>query len=161
MGILILFFVLIAFVVFISLIPVFPETFKKINRKVLWGGTICTGVVIVSAFFLSYFYEISHKDDIKGYEEELESSSFVLPTNPSTITLSSANGYDWVSMTSSEKQSLVQKAISNMESNGQAVNVSSGWFITNLDAFYGDDDTNSTKVTEAMAMTGAIGGVFE
>jgi hypothetical protein len=70
------------------------------------------------------------------------------------------DGYDWVQLENSQKVEMVSSVLFSLKSKGYTISEGPEWFIEALDAFYGDDATNSMKITEAMAMSGGGGGVI-
>ncbi|KAB7707372.1 hypothetical protein F9802_06370 [Bacillus aerolatus] len=106
--------------------------------------------------------EVVEQEEPSETAEELPVEEVVVEdTNvyPDT-NLSTADGDDWMQLTSSQKTAMIEEAIHNLESNGGIVLEGSDWFIDALDAFYGDEITNSTLVTEIFAMAGVGGGVI-
>ena len=71
-----------------------------------------------------------------------------------------ADGYDWVSMTPSQKTSLVNRIIKSWESNGFTVSASTEWFVSNINDFYGEA-TYDFSVAEAASQIGTVGGVLK
>ncbi|MGX1195926.1 membrane lipoprotein lipid attachment site-containing protein [Metabacillus sp. SLBN-84] len=115
-------------------------------------------------------YDASQKDGIPVTEAEevTETDEEEVIEEPVEVTeddnapdLSTADGSDWVTLTSDEKTSLVSEALTNIRSHGTVVNADADWFVEALDAFYGDEMTNSTLVKEAIALSGVGGGVIE
>ncbi|MDR7074167.1 hypothetical protein [Fictibacillus barbaricus] len=100
--------------------------------------------------------EVDETADEDVIEEPIEETQEV-----TTIDLHSADGNDWITLTSAEKINLINEALTNIKSHGTVVTAEPQWFVEALDAFYGDEMTNSTHVTEAIAMSGVAGGVIE
>ncbi|MGD6964440.1 hypothetical protein ACQCVB_19745 [Fictibacillus phosphorivorans] len=117
-------------------------------------------------------YDANEKDDLpvtetevvepveETEEETLEEPAEVIEELP-TIDIATADGNDWLTLSSDEKYSLIDEALSNIKSHGTVVSAEADWFVEALDAFYGDEMTNSTLVSEAIAMSGVAGGVIE
>lgn len=62
---------------------------------------------------------------------------------------STSDENDWVKMDASQKSNNVSAVLSSLKSKGYTISGDTGWFIDALNAFYGENETNSTKVTEA------------
>ncbi|OXL97088.1 hypothetical protein [Bacillus sp. KbaB1] len=92
-------------------------------------------------------------------DEEDTTDSDIGNSTPST-NLSTADGDDWMQMSSSQKSEMVSTVLSNLKRKGYTISEGSTWFVDALDAFYGDKSTNSTKVTEAIVMAGVGGQVI-
>ncbi|WP_342436343.1 zinc ribbon domain-containing protein [Paenibacillus sp. FSL L8-0436] len=75
-------------------------------------------------------------------------------------TAGSTTGYDWLKMYNAQKKDIVEGVILDWKSNNFDVSVSSTYFISALNAFYGDVSTNSTNLAEAMSMIGLSGNVL-
>lgn len=84
------------------------------------------------------------------------SSSSSTQSNSSRV----ADGYDWVSMTPSQKTSLVNRIIKSWESKGFTVSASNEWFVSNINDFYGEA-TYDFSVAEAASQIGTVGGVLK
>ena len=96
-------------------------------------------------------------------QEERESAASSSSGSSSTTQSNSsrvADGYDWVSMTPSQKASLVNRIIKSWESNGFTVSASTEWFVSNINDFYGEA-TYDFSVAEAASQIGTVGGVLE
>lgn len=89
-----------------------------------------------------------------SYAEDVTSESV------SEMDLSTTNGEDWIQMYSSQKSEVVSTVLSNLKEKGYTILEGKGWFVDALNAFYGDEATNSTKVTEAVVLAGFGGKVI-
>ncbi|OMD20351.1 zinc ribbon domain-containing protein [Paenibacillus odorifer] len=75
-------------------------------------------------------------------------------------TAGSTTGYNWIRMNTAQKKDIVDGVIMDWKSNSFEVSASSSYFISALDAFYGDDSTNGNNLAEAMSMIGISGNVL-
>ncbi|MES5264267.1 hypothetical protein [Priestia megaterium] len=73
--------------------------------------------------------------------------------------ISTADGDDWVQLSTAQKLVMTQEIISNLEIKGYTILAEPQWFIDALDAYYGDPSTNPTKVVEIFAMSGVAAEV--
>lgn len=101
--------------------------------------------------------EVIEEEPVEIVEEE---PTYTETYSEPDLNLSTANGYDWVLMTDSQKYTMASEALYNLESNGITSLEGPYWFIDSLNAFYGVDETNSTLVTEIMVLSGFAGQVF-
>jgi hypothetical protein len=97
----------------------------------------------------------SESNSTNTYDSSTSSSSSESKTAGETT------GYDWKTMTSSEKYGLVSGVITAWKNNNSTVTEGPSWFIEALDAFYGSEATDSTNVAEAMSLCGVSGGVVQ
>ncbi|MEK3758461.1 zinc ribbon domain-containing protein [Paenibacillus sp. FSL P4-0338] len=75
-------------------------------------------------------------------------------------TAGSTTGSDWLKMNNTQKKDIVEGVILDWKSNNFDVSVSSTYFISALNAFYGDVSSNSNNLAEAMSMIGLSGNVL-
>ncbi|HFT5903641.1 TPA: hypothetical protein ACGSMF_004815 [Bacillus cereus] len=73
---------------------------------------------------------------------------------------STKDGNDWLEMGDSQKYSTVTTILTSLKSNGYTVLENADWFVDALNAFYGVDATNGTKITEAIILAGLAGKVI-
>ncbi|PHA01086.1 hypothetical protein [Bacillus wiedmannii] len=78
----------------------------------------------------------------------------------SSANLSTANGKDWVELDASQKSEIVTTVLSNLKGKGYTILEGTDWFVDALNAYYGDNATNSTEVTEAIVLAGFGGKVI-
>lgn len=126
-------------------------------------------ILIISAGGLFSVYDrLSEDPPINLYET---SSSKYSNSNVSTdVTTESDNywsksagnttGYDWLVMNDAQKRDIVSVVIMDWELNNFEVAVGSSYFISALDAFYGDESTNINNLAEAMTLIGLSGNVL-
>ncbi|WP_243765238.1 hypothetical protein [Bacillus arachidis] len=81
-------------------------------------------------------------------------------SSTSETNISTKDGNDWLKMDDSQKSKTVTSILSTLKSNGYTVLENSDWFVDALNAFYGENETNSTKVTEAITLAGFGGKVI-
>ncbi|MFB6649249.1 hypothetical protein [Bacillus toyonensis] len=96
--------------------------------------------------------------DSKGVwinNDNSSSESSTSETNTST-----SDGNDWVNMNDSQKYNIVSSVLSSLKSKGYTISEDMDWFVDALNAFYGENETNSTKVTEAITLAGFGGKVI-
>ncbi|MFV1022365.1 hypothetical protein JOY40_26085 [Bacillus tropicus] len=96
--------------------------------------------------------------DSKGIRVNDKNSTSDSSTSGTNI--STKDGNDWVNMDGSQKFNTVTSVLSSLKSNGYTISEGSDWFVDALNAFYGENETNSTKVTEAIILAGFGGKVI-
>ncbi|WP_342750861.1 hypothetical protein [Bacillus fungorum] len=67
----------------------------------------------------------------------------------------------WLKLSEAEKRTLTNKLISNWKYNGYTVTVGAGWFIGDLDSFYGTPETNVNTIADVMTLSGVASGVVK
>lgn len=75
-------------------------------------------------------------------------------------TAGSTTGSDWLKMNNTQKKDIVEGVILDWKLNNYDVSVSSTYFISALNAFYGDVSSNSNNLAEAMSLIGLSGNVL-
>lgn len=79
--------------------------------------------------------------------------------NTWTKTAGETDGYDWIGMTDGQKNDIVLGVMQSWLDAGKTIDVDEYYFIDAMDAFYGDEATNSTNLAEALSMTAVAGDV--
>jgi hypothetical protein len=74
-------------------------------------------------------------------------------------TAGNTDGNDWLRMNQSQKRDIVGGVLMDWKKEFQ-VNADEQYFISALDAFYGDKATNSTNLAQAMSLIGTSGNVL-
>ncbi|MGE6367216.1 hypothetical protein ACQKD9_26640 [Bacillus paramycoides] len=100
-------------------------------------------------------FEFNSKGILVNDRKDNTINSSISETNTSTN-----DGNDWLKMDDSQKFNTVASALSSLKSNGYTVLEDSDWFVDALNAFYGENETNSTNVTEAIILSGLGGKVI-
>ncbi|WP_234816627.1 hypothetical protein [Bacillus mycoides] len=100
-------------------------------------------------------FEFNSKGILVNDEKNNTDNSSTSETNTSTN-----DGNDWLKMDDSQKNNTVTSVLSSLKSKGYTISADTGWFVDALNAFYGENETNSTKVTEAITLAGFGGKVI-
>ena len=81
--------------------------------------------------------EYSLKYGSKGYlvPDEEDATDSDIGNSTSSTNLSTANGDDWMQMSSSQKSEMVSTVLSNLKSKGYTISENSVWFVDALDVF--------------------------
>ncbi|ODA08224.1 hypothetical protein [Paenibacillus polymyxa] len=62
------------------------------------------------------------------------------------------DGHDWIELNENQKKEMVQQIIFRWKKNDFKVKVGSDYFVEALNSFYGNDITNTEKLTQVIAM---------
>jgi hypothetical protein len=103
--------------------------------------------------------EIAYKEELAKKEEEKkrETPRMSIPDDDVGNTNSGTTpAIKWNNSSYSEKQSQVSSALSQIRSNGYTISEGSDYYITELDAFYEGNPSETTTVEEAIIMIGFI-----
>ncbi|WP_144474011.1 hypothetical protein [Bacillus tropicus] len=130
-------------------------TTSKQNYKMMYKNSI--GLEADNGkqtIYIGDYREYDSKGNLVNNNNSLYESS-ASETNTST-----SDGDDWVKMDASQKSYIVSSVLTSLKSKGYTISEDTDWFVDALNAFYGEDVTNSTKVTEAITLAGFGGKVI-
>ncbi|WP_179088009.1 hypothetical protein [Paenibacillus sp. FSL R7-0273] len=126
-------------------------------------------ILIVSAVGLFSLYDHLSEDPPMNLSD-ISSSKYSYNDDSTDITTESdyswsksagsTTGFDWLDMNNAQKLDIVSGVIMDWELNNFEILAGSSYFISALDAFYGDESTNSNNLAEAMTMIGLSGNVL-
>ena len=90
----------------------------------------------------------------------IENKNEAVNSNTSETNFSVTDGNDWLQMNDSQKSNTVATIFTSLKSNGYTVLENTNWFVDALNAFYGVDATNGTKITDVITLVGFGGKVI-
>ncbi|WP_339262283.1 hypothetical protein [Lysinibacillus sp. FSL K6-3209] len=101
-------------------------------------------------------------EELLAEEEKVSESDDSTPSTTSSekVVSSSNDGYEWVTLSNSEKSAKISTIFYNLKSNGYTLLESEAFFIDALDSFYTDSTTMTTTVNDAFVMVSAMAGAM-
>lgn len=130
-------------------------TTSKQNYKMIYKNSI--GLQADNGEQTIYIGDYNEYDS-KGHLVNTNNSSSESSTSETNT--STSDGDDWVKMDASQKYNIVSSVLTSLKSKGYTILEDTDWFVDALNAFYGENVTNSTKVTEAITLAGFGGKVI-
>lgn len=124
-------------------------TTSKQNYKMIYKNSI--GLQADNGEQTLYIGDYSEYDSKGNLVNNNNSSS---ESSTSETNISTNDGDDWVKMDASQKYNIVSSVLTSLKSKGYTISEDTDWFVDALNAFYGENVTNSTMVTEAITLAG-------